>query len=158
MEAVPDFREADYGATILWAAGEDGTAVPVSVCWHSQLCKMDGSNPLLLQAWVAGLGDCVAWAWEGRHVRCGWCGTGTGQHLPFGVAPTTDLTCAVVLAPTAPAGTGPMVAGSGRVSTRPTCPCWTAAGCWRWPTCGVVGSWGPAGTSAVGLAALPLQP
>jgi hypothetical protein len=52
QESVPGYRPGCYTAKLEWAVSEDGTAVPLTVAYRSDLMKKDGSNKALMHGWA----------------------------------------------------------------------------------------------------------
>lgn len=52
------FDPARYATERLWASAPDGTRVPISLVYRTDLARLDGSDPMLLDAygrWVCGV-------------------------------------------------------------------------------------------------------
>jgi oligopeptidase B len=50
---VSNFDENDYISELIWAPGEKGLKIPISIIYRKDLFKKDGSNPCILEAYGA---------------------------------------------------------------------------------------------------------
>jgi hypothetical protein len=51
-ESIPGYQPGCYTAKLEWAASEDGTAVPITLAYRTDLMKQDGSNKAILHGCV----------------------------------------------------------------------------------------------------------
>lgn len=48
MQVLGGFNSSNYVTERKWATASDGTQIPISIFYHKNLVKLDGSDPLLL--------------------------------------------------------------------------------------------------------------
>lgn len=66
------FDTTKYGTERLWASAPDGTRVPISLVYRKDLAKLDGSDPMLLDAygrWAICVPCAVCFVWYAGRQR-----------------------------------------------------------------------------------------